>query len=218
MIVQGLLGVHIAAGSIALLAAVVALATAKGGVNHLRSGRVYAIGMTVIFLTAIPLAIFGSDIFLLLIAVFSFYLVFAGWRFARNRRGRPQPVDWIAVGILGLTGVGMWGYGAILVMQEDSQWVTLLIFGFIALALAIADGYFHYRLAKGLSSAGKQRVQRHLTNMLAGTIATVTAVMVVNVDLDPVWIPWVLPTVVITPLIVWWNRRWASKGRPASLS
>ncbi len=207
LIVQGLLGVHIAAGSIALLAAVVALATAKGGVNHRRAGRVYAIGMTVIFLTAIPLAIYGSDIFLLLIAVFSFYLVFAGWRFARNRRGRPQPVDWAAVGILGLTGVGMWGYGAILVTQGDSQWVTLLIFGFIALALASADGYFHYRLAKGLSRAGKQRVQRHLTNMLAGTIATVTAVMVVNVDLDPVWIPWILPTVAITPLIVWWNRR-----------
>ncbi len=216
MIVQGLLGVHIAAGSIALLAAVVALATAKGGVNHLRSGRVYAIGMTLIFLTALPLAMLGSNIFLLLIAVFSFYLVFAGWRFARNRRGNPQAVDWAAVGILGLTGLGMWGYGAVLSTRGDSQWVTMLIFGFIALALALADGYFHFRLAKGKSRAGKQRIQRHLTNMLAGTIATITAVMVVNVDLNPVWIPWILPTVVITPLIVWWNRRWASKGRPAS--
>ncbi len=213
MIQTILLILHIAAGSIALLTAAIALATAKGGVNHVKAGRAYAISMTVIFLTAIPLAMLGSDIFLLLIAVFSFYLVFAGWRFARNRRGRPQSVDWTAVVILGLTGLGMWGYGAVLGTRGDSQWVTLLIFGGIAVALALADGYFHFRLAKGLSGAGKQRVQRHLTNMLAGTISTITAVMVVNLDLNPVWIPWILPTIVITPLIVWWNLRVSGRGR-----
>ena len=41
-------------------------------------GRVYAIAMTVIVLTALPLAVLGASVFLLLIAVFSFYLVFAG--------------------------------------------------------------------------------------------------------------------------------------------
>ncbi len=213
MIDQVLLVLHIAAGSIALLAAVLALVTAKGGANHVRAGQVYALGMTVIFLTAVPLALLGADIFLLLIAVFSCYLVFAGWRFARNRRGRPQPVDWVAVVILGLTGLGMWGYGAVLGMQSDAQWVTMVIFGAIAVALALADMHFHHRLAQGQSRAGKQRIQRHLTNMLAGTIATVTAVTVVNVDLNPVWIPWVLPTVVITPLIVWWNRRVSGRSR-----
>ena len=43
--------------------------------------------------------------------------------------------------------------------------------------------------------------------MLAGTIATVTAALVVNVDTEPVWLAWILPTVLMTPLIVWWNRR-----------
>ena len=83
-----LLVIHITAGSIALLTAFVALVTAKGGVIHVRAGRVYAIGMTVIFLTAVPLAALGANVFLLLIAFFSFYLVFAGWRFARNRSRR----------------------------------------------------------------------------------------------------------------------------------
>ncbi len=218
MIGQILLILHIAAGSVSLLTAVLALATSKGGKNHLRAGRVYAVGMTVIFLTAIPLALLGASIFLLLIAVFSFYLVFAGWRFARNRRGHPHLVDWTAVAILGLTGLGMWGYGAMIGMQGDSQWVTLLVFGFIAVALSLTDGYFHSRLARGQARAGKQRIQRHLTNMLAGTIATVTAVTVVNMppDLLPpmwVWIPWVLPTMLITPLIVWWNFRIGGRTR-----
>ena len=52
-----------------------------------------------------------------------------------------------------------------------------------------------------------QRIARHLTNMLAGTIATVTAVVVVNVETDPPWLAWIIPTLVITPLIAWWNRR-----------
>ena len=70
-----LLLVHIAAGSIALLTAVVAIVTAKGGRYHVLVGRIYAIAMTVIFITALPLTILGSSVFLLLIAVFSFYLV-----------------------------------------------------------------------------------------------------------------------------------------------
>ena len=198
-----LLVIHIAAGSVALTTALMALATAKGGVNHVRAGRVYAVAMALVCGTALPLAILGADALLSLIAVFSFYLVFAGWRFARNRSGRPQPVDWVAAAVMGLTGLGMWGYGAALFLQGNSQWVTMALFGTIAAALSAADVRFH-RARRG---SGKRRIARHLTNMLAGTIATVTAVVVVNVDTRPVWLAWTLPTIVITPLIVWWNVR-----------
>lgn len=212
-----LLVIHIAAGSVALLTALVALVTAKGGIIHVRAGRVYAIGMTLIFLTAVPLAILGADVFLLLIAFFSFYLVFAGWRFARNRSRRPQPVDWAAVGIMGLTGLAMWGYAVALGMSGSGQWVTMLVFGGIAVALSVADGlFFRQGCSRERRPAPYLRVQRHLTNMMAGTIATVTAVMVVNVSFNPVWLPWILPTIVITPLIVWWNVRTARQARPAT--
>ena len=214
MIAAILLAVHVAAGSVALLTAFVALVTAKGGVMHVRAGRVYAIGMTLIFLTAVPLALLGADVFLLLIAFFSMYLVFAGWRFARNRSRRPQPVDWVAVAILGLTGLAMWGYAIALAVGGDGQWVTMLIFGSIAVALSVADGLFFQRgLSRERRPAGYLRIQRHLTNMMAGTIATVTAVLVVNVSMNPVWLPWILPTIIITPLIVWWNVRTARQAR-----
>ena len=145
MIPLTLLVIHIGAGSVALLTAFVALVTAKGGVTHVRAGRVYAIGMTLIFATAIPLAILGASVFLLLIAFFSFYLVFAGWLFARNRSRRPQPVDWIAAAIMGLTGLGMWGYAAVLALSGTENWVTLAAFGFIAVALSVAAGLFFRR-------------------------------------------------------------------------
>ena len=202
-----LLFLHIAAGSIALLAALVALVAAKGRRYHILLGRVYAIAMTVIFLTSLPLAILGASAFLLLIAVFSFYLVFAGWRFARNRRGAPELVDWCAAAIMGLTGLSMWGYGIALGRAGNGQWVTMLIFGAIAVALSLVDARYYVRSAKRQTRAGVPWVQRHLTNMLAGTIATVTAVAVVNVDPDPGWLTGILPTLVITPLIIWWNVR-----------
>ena len=105
MFETALLYIHILAGSTALLAAVLPVATKKGGTHHVRAGRVYALAMTIVFVTALPLAILGDDIFLLIIAFFSFYLVFAGWRFARNSGGKPLWVDWTAVGIMAVTGL-----------------------------------------------------------------------------------------------------------------
>ena len=203
-----LLAVHIAAGSVSLATAGVALVTAKGGRWHVLAGRIYAVGMTIVFVTAIPLAIFADSIFLFLIALFSFYLVFAGWRFARNRQRRAHPVDWIAVSAIGITGLAMWGYAVVLALGSNSQWVTLVVFGGIALALSLADAKFHRD-----QPGGQRRVARHLTNMMAGTIATITAVTVVNVEMNPVWLPWILPTVVITPLIIWWNFRVLRRAR-----
>ena len=209
MISSILLYIHITAGSIALLAAPVALITTKGGVNHKRVGKVYAIAMTVVFLTAVPLALLISSVFLLLISGFSFYLVFSGWRFARNYSGRAQIIDWAAVTIMILTGLGMWGYAIVLATSGDSQWITMVVFGALAVALGLADLQFYWRPP----TSGTQRISRHLTNMMGGTIATVTAVMVVNIDFDPVWVPWILPTIVITPLIVWWNFRVKRQNR-----
>ena len=213
MINTALLAIHIVSGSVALLTATIALVTQKGGARHIRAGRVYAISMTLVFLTAVPLAFLGSDIFLLLIAVFSFYLVFAGWRFARNYEGNPHFADWAAITAMGLTGLGMWGYAAVLMRGGSSQWITMILFGFIALALSIADVRF-YRTTNVRSA---RRIARHFTNMMAGTIATVTAVVVVNVDTNPVWLGWIMPTLLITPLIVWWNIRVARqrRNRPA---
>jgi len=209
MVNAALLTVHIVAGSVALLTAAIALVTQKGGTRHVRAGRIYAAAMTLIFVTAVPLAILGSSVFLLLIAVFSFYLVFAGWRFARNYTGSPHIVDWAAIAAIVLAGLGMLGYSAILSRGGGSQWVTMALFGGIALALGVTDARFH----RAAAARGARRIARHLTNMMAGTIATVTAVLVVNVDTNPVWLGWILPTLLITPLIVWWNFRVARQGR-----
>ena len=196
-----LLPIHILAGTIALLCAALALTSEKDKKLHVLSGRTYFWCMVAIFLTAIPMSIITSNIFLFLIAIFSFYLAFAGMRFARNRKGVATTLDWTAVGLMILSGLGMWILSAIYFSNNNSQYIVLLVFGFLAIALGYAD----FRSYKNKTATGKKRLSRHLTNMMGGTIAVITAVLVVNVDLEPAWVWWVLPTLLITPVIFWWN-------------
>ena len=200
---QYLLFTHIIAGSISLIAAVLAVLSSKGKKLHILSGRTYFWGMAIIFLTAIPMSIVSANIFLFLVAIFSFYLAYAGMRFARNRKGIANFFDWVAIGLMVLSGVIMLFLATNYFMNSNSQYITLAVFGFIAISLGYAD----FKSYRNKSAIGKQRIARHLTNMLAGTIAVITAVLVTNVNIEPVFILWILPTIIITPIIFWWNRK-----------
>ena len=195
--------IHVLAGTVALLCSAIAVSSQKGKKLHVLSGRTYFWCMVGIFLTAIPMSIINSNIFLFLIAIFSFYLAFAGMRFAKNRKGIATKIDWIAVSLMILSGLGMWVLAVIYFLNDNSQYITLLVFGFIALAL----GYGDYISHKNKAAIGKERIAKHLTNMMAGTIAVITAVLVVNVNIEPIWIWWLLPTAVITPIIFYWNKK-----------
>ena len=198
---QILLPIHILGGTIALLSAIMAILSEKGKKIHVLSGRTFFWSMLTIFLTAIPMSIITSNIFLFLIAFFSFYFAFAGIRFARNRKGIATTSDWIAVGLMILSGVGMWTLAAVLFMNNNSMYIPLLVFGFGAIVL----GYGDFKSHKNKTAIGKERIGKHLQNMIGGTIAVITAVLVVNVKIEPVWIWWVLPTVLIVPVIIWWR-------------
>jgi len=198
-----LLPIHIAAGSVGLLSAALALSTEKGKKFHVLAGKGYVLSMVFIFFTAIPMSIISSNVFLFLIAIFSFYFAFSGMRFARNRTGIPTRVDLIAVNLMLLSGIGMWILAIIYFINNNSQFIPLIVFGFIALTL----GYGDFKAFKNETATGKERISKHLTNMVGGTIAVITAVLVVNPPTTPEWVWWVLPTVLITPLIFWWNKK-----------
>ena len=101
------------------------------------------------------------------------------------------------------SGLGMACLSIIYFTQGNSQFITLAVFGCLAITLGTKDVQSH----RQQTAVGKERIVRHLTNMMGGTIAVVTAVLVVNVDVEPVWIWWVLPTAFITPIILWWSRK-----------
>ena len=198
-----LLSIHILAGSVALVSAALALSSEKGKKFHILIGKAYFWSMAIIFLTALPLSTITSNVFLFLISIFSFYLAFSGMRFAKNRKGVPTRIDLIAVNFMLLSGVGMWILAIIFFIDNNSQYITLIVFGILALFL----GYGDFQTFKNQTAIGKERIAKHLTNKMGGTIAVVTAVLVVNPPANPEWVWWILPTFLIRPVIFWWNKK-----------
>src|SRR3989442_1105972 len=74
--------------------------TAKGGRTHRRWGKVYFWAMAAVALTAVVLAVWRPVIFLALLAVFSFYSAFSGYRALFRKRPREgahaTAFDWTA--------------------------------------------------------------------------------------------------------------------------
>ena len=211
-----LLIVHIIAGFAALTAAVVATITKTLDVAHrwhVYSGTVFFWGMVVIFLTAIPLAIIRPNTFLFLIAILSFYFALAGWRYATHRRGSPRPLDWVSASVMALAAGIMIMFGVFLLSRRNTNGITMMILGGIGAALSIAD----VRTLQHGGAKGPERIAQHLTMMLAGTIATITAFVVTNFTMQPAFILWLAPTVVITPIIIVWNRRIRAGKRPRGM-
>ena len=99
-LIRILLLFHILTGSLFLISSALSIYSKKVQRIHLFFGKIYFLGMLGVFLTTYPLAIFKLNVFVLLIAIFSFYLAFAGMRFAVNREGIPKLIDWIAVNLM----------------------------------------------------------------------------------------------------------------------
>jgi uncharacterized membrane protein YwaF len=201
-----LLIVHIIAGSVALATALVALAIKTLDATHrwhVYSGTAFLWSMVVVFITAIPLAIIRANTFLFVIAIFSVYLALSGWRYAKYRQGRPTAPDWVGAGVMVVTSIAMVLLGILMLISRERIGLVLIVFGSIGAVLSYSD----LRTLRAARINSQQRIAAHLTRMLAGTIATITAFLVTNVTLEPVFLLWLAPTVVMTPLIVWWNRR-----------
>ena len=89
------------------------------------------------------MSIITSNIFLFLIAIFSFYLAFSGMRFARNRKDLVTTMDWISVSLMILFGIGMWLIALLLFLDDDSYFIVLLVLGFLAITLGYGDFKSH---------------------------------------------------------------------------
>ena len=162
--------------------------------------------MMVIAVTAIPVAIIRPNVMLFLVALFSSYMAYVGWAFGRRARyleqGRPI-VPYLMIAI----GLAMIGIGLAQVFGGNAMGWALAAFGGIGLQFSLADVRIW-----GKEHSFADRITLHLTHMLGGTIATVTAVLVQQVvprlgaASDWAVVVWLAPTLVITPLIAIWSR------------
>jgi hypothetical protein len=199
-----LLALHIAAGFVALGASLVAAFVKVLRMphrTHSAAGRVFVWAMLGIFVTAVPMALLGGSLLLLLVAVLSGYLALAGWREAVRHRGGGAWIDRLAAIAMVVAGITMVGWGALALVNGQAGGLVLVAFGAIGLSMSASD---LRRLGRPAERA--TRLVNHMSRMMGATIAVVTAFLVVNVRFDPGWVVWLAPTAVLTPMIFAWAR------------
>lgn len=192
-----ILALHAVGGAVALVAGPVAMRARKGQARHRAAGRTYALAMAFTTFSALYLALATRNLFLLMIAVFSFFLVFTGWRALSQKRLHEghgaRWFDWLVAGLTLAFSVGLLAAG--LATGED---VTALFFGVGGSILALRE----MRLLTGRVQPGAWMV-RHMIGMSGAYIATVSAFAVVTLTFLPRPVAFIAPTLIGTPIIAW---------------
>lgn len=210
-----LLLIHICAGTVALVVAPGAMITVKGGLWHRRWGKTYVWAMFVIAATGTVMSFLRPNFFLLMVAVFSFYLVFSGYRVLHRKKPgqRRTFADWAVTFAMLLAGIAFVVYG-IQRLATSSFGVVPILFGAIALLLAGRE-LIEFRHPP---TEPRWWWFSHMRYMLAAYLATVSAFSVVNFTFLPYTVRWIWPTVFGSAGIIIWTGYYRRKfARQAAL-
>jgi hypothetical protein len=198
-------------------AGAVALATAKGGKQHKRWGMVYLWCMGVVAATALPMALYRPVLFLALVAVFSFYLAFSGYRVTRLKQlakgGSAEPIDWIAGVVTFTASAALALLGAFRPAAVQGFGIVSIVFGLIGMRAAFME-------LKSFIWKPTEKMfwwYTHLGNFIGSYIAAWTAFSAVTLmrTFGPAWYVWLWPTIIGVPAITltvgYYKRKFAPK-------
>lgn len=204
-IFKALLAMHIAGGGVSLLTGTVLLFLQKGGKRHRILGNIYFYSLLTAALVSFPLAYLHPNLFLFIIGVFTSYMLFTGKRYLKKKSPADVKLpDWLLSAVMIVFGLAFVGIGGLNIIKGVYFGFVLLIFGIISLVFVLQD------LANFTGRSGTKNywLTTHLQRMLGSYIASATAFLVVNNSILPGIIAWLLPTLILTPLIVKWTKKY----------
>lgn len=191
---------HVAGGTIGLISGTIAAVVVKGKKAHLLNGKIFFYAM---LMTAVSALIISNlpghyNIFLFSVGGFTLYMILSGYRavwLKRNYGKTTHSFNWIDYGIMLFAVVfGVW----LLVLSfknivmHDMFGIVPGVFGLICLGYAVLD----LRLLIKKVGVKQSWMSNHITRMMGAIIASYTAFLVVNVQIEMQWVLWVAPTVI----------------------
>ncbi|TXK52830.1 DUF2306 domain-containing protein [Pontibacter qinzhouensis] len=210
---KSLLALHIAAGAVSLLTGPASMLNRKGGKWHRLTGKVFFYAMLVVAFTAVTMASLPNhhSPFLLIIGVFSAYLVSSGYR-VLHLKGlatgqKPKLLDWAIAMVMAAFALYFVGMG--LKSLGNNGGVVSVVFGSIALGLVAKD----VRKYTQAPTDKKFWLYDHITRMVAGNIAAYTAFLVVNNAVLPQLVAWLGPTVIGSLVISYFIKKYKRKPK-----
>lgn len=165
-----LIPIHIAGGSVALIAGAAALFIArKGSPLHARAGTIFLGAMLTLAGTGALIAAMKPERGTAMIGLLTCYLVVTGWATARRQDSAAGPIEWVGAAFAAAAATALLGLGLVGLSSPDGRVDSLpavIHFPFAAVAgLAVAlDLNF---ILKG-RLAPRQRIARHVWRMCAG--------------------------------------------------
>lgn len=216
MIASLLVGLHVIAGSLALLAMPVPLFSKKGSRPHVLAGRIYFVAMLAAASSAILLApvrmlerppdAWQPSLFLAYTGLLSLAASVHGVRALRRRDRKPARADFVLPAALLLASL------ALAAFAWESGFTLGLVFSGLGLLVALPQ-------LRVLTSPPPGRgwwVGEHIVGMMIACISTLTAFLVVNAGsaLGPYSIVlWLAPTAALMPLMIHWTRRYTPRRK-----
>lgn len=199
---QILIIIHAALGGISLLAGLSAIFAVKGSTRHKFTGKIffYCMSASVVISIIVALIPGHENYFLLVIGVFSLYLIVTGKRiyaFGTYIDQKAKTIDKVLTYIMILFGVIMISWGIYLVVTVGYIGFVQILFGLIGMSLAFSD----LRFFKKWYTNRNELIQIHISKMVGGYIAAWTAFLVVNNALPGI-LSWLLPTAIGTFYII----------------
>jgi len=207
LIYKSALVLHIATGFTALLMGLIALVAKKGQKTHKRTGMIFFIAMLGVSFSALFMSYLKPSSFLFHIGIFALYQNFSGFRATRNKSLKPAIIDWTMLSISAVNSV----------MMIYTFNIVLVVFGFISASLVFGELRIYIAHLRNREVPKLQWLTQHIGMMIGTYIATSTAFVVVNVNnVNPSWLPWILPTVFGVPLIVYFSRKYVPRSNKST--
>ncbi|MBK9591263.1 MAG: hypothetical protein IPO32_07100 [Crocinitomicaceae bacterium] len=207
--------VHIIGGGAGLISGTLNLILKKGGKIHKIIGQFFFFGMLVAGLSALILSFIKSNHFLFIVGVFTLYMVITGKRYIYLKllgvNQKPALFDWMISLAMVFAALVFLVLGVMMLIKQNNFGIVLIVFGIISFGFVRRD-FSNYR---GQVKEKNYWLLMHLQRMTGAYIASATAFLVVNAKYIPFELPafvfWLLPTAVLTPLIVSWSNKYSKK-------
>lgn len=206
-IITKLIYIHAFFGGVGLITGMISIIAKKGGFNHKKTGKIFTSSMIISSLISLVVARMPNheNLFLFLIGIFTIYMILAGNRALTLKSKTKIKADWIDKLISGtmlLTSIGMLIIGIIGMVQKIDNSVLYIFFGGFGSFMTFKD-FQTFKIFKEKKNAW---LINHLGRMVGALIASVTAFLVAGLNVGTI-IVWILPTILGTAYIIYWNRK-----------
>jgi len=200
-----LIYIHAFFGGLGLITGIASILVKKGSLPHKNMGKLFSVGMITSSVISIPITFMPNheNLFLLLIAVFTIYLVLTGRRaLIFKTTFKVNTYDKVLSGSMFLFAIIMLFLAVFKLINTTTFGVLYLFFGGFGLLLVYGDFKFY----KQITHQGNAWLIVHIKKMIGALIASITAFIVAGVGVSTLT-TWMLPTIFGTIYIIYWKRK-----------